>query len=273
MTARRPLRLLHTSDVHLGGYDHGHAGSPEQIRRRAHSEAMFRAVIDVGLREQVDILIIAGDFFDNARVHEDTLRFAAAEIARLEKPTVIFPGNHDHVGAGSVYDRIDLMALAQNLHIARSVEGELLAFGDLDLELWGKAHLEHDTYFAPFAGAPPRGDAAWQVAVGHGHYLHPRSGHHPSFHIREADLAALEHDYIALGHWEQQTRVAAGERLAAYSGAPDGLASFMGASGRVLVVDLEGDGAARLTSHALEEGPPMPHDEIPFLQGGEPTTW
>ena len=261
--SRRPLRLLHTSDVHLGGYDHG--GDP---RRRAHSEERFRRVIDVGRAERVDVFIIAGDFFDHARVSEDTLRFAAEQIARIEAPTVIVPGNHDHVGQGSVYDRIDLTQLAQNLTIMRSVEGETAAFDALDLEVWGRSHLEHDPVFSPFVGAPGRGDAGWHVAVGHGHYLHPRSGNHPSFHIREEHLSRLDYDYIALGHWEQQTRVAAGELVAAYSGAPDGLASVMGESGRVLVVDFKRDGSVRLTSHALVEGrDTQSHEEIPFLQG------
>ena len=265
-SARRPLRLLHTSDVHLGGYDYRDRAAHSQ--QREHSEEMFRRVINVGLRERVDALIIAGDFFDNARVFDDTLRFAAAEIARLEAPVVIAPGNHDHVGKGSVYDRLDLTALAQNLRILRSVEGETVAFEELDLEVWGRAHLEHDTDFLPFREAPGRGDAPWQVAVGHGHFLHPRSAQHPSFHIRHYELAALEHDYIALGHWEAQTRVQAGDRVAAYSGAPDGMAAVLGSSGRVLVVDLERSGAVRLTSHALnEQSPPMHHDEIPYLEG------
>jgi DNA repair exonuclease SbcCD nuclease subunit len=252
--ARRPFRLLHTSDVHLGGHDYS---TGQHQERRELSEQRFRRVIDVGIAEQVDLFVIAGDFFDHARVHEETLRFAAEQIARIEVPTVIVPGNHDHVGNGSVYDRIDLTSIAQNLIITRNVEGETLSFPDLDLELWGRSHLEHDPAFSPFVDAPGRGDAPWHIAVGHGHYLHPRSGDHPSFHIREEHLAKLDYDYIALGHWEQQTRIAAGGLLAAYSGAPDGLASVMGESNSVT-----------LTSHPLDDGRPiMSHDEIPFLQG------
>jgi DNA repair exonuclease SbcCD nuclease subunit len=106
---RRPFRLLHTSDVHLGAYDFGSGAHQEE--RRALSEERFRSVIDVGIAERVDLFVIAGDFFDHARVGEETLRFAAAEIARLEAPTVLVPGNHDHVGQRSVYDRIDLTRL------------------------------------------------------------------------------------------------------------------------------------------------------------------
>jgi DNA repair exonuclease SbcCD nuclease subunit len=268
MSERPPLRLLHTSDVHLGQYDFhsGHSGANNE--RREHQHAMFRRVIDVGLREQVHMMVIAGDFFDNARVHEATLRFAAEQIARLGRPVVIAPGNHDHVGAGSVYDRIDLTALAPNLVVLREIDGETVVFDDLGVAVWGRSHPEHESSFAPFAGAPARGDAPWHVAIGHGHYVHPESAHHPSFHIHEQHLAELEHDYIALGHWDRQLRVAAGSRVAAYSGAPDGAVAIAGRAGRVLIVDLERAGSVRLTSHSLlDDVPPLDHDDIPILRG------
>ncbi len=246
-------------------------------RGRAESEAAFRGVIDVGLREHVDCMVIAGDFFDNARVSEETLRFAAQQIARIDVPVLIVPGNHDHVGRGSVYDRIDLEALAPNLTVLRAPAGALVVYEALGIVVWGRAHLEHDGAFAPFAGAPARAAVAtagqWYLGIGHGHYLHPGSGGQPSFHIRATDLAELEHDYLALGHWEQQTRVTRGEgtqadAVAAYSGAPDGQATVLGPSGRVLVVDLHPDGSVRLTSHAVDAGSaPLAHDEIPLLRG------
>ncbi|MBM4415725.1 MAG: DNA repair exonuclease [Chloroflexi bacterium] len=267
MNGERPaLRLLHTSDVHLGQYDY-HAGRDNTDNlRREHHHATFRALIDVGLRERVDFMVIAGDFFDNARVHEATLRFAAEQIARLGAPVIIVPGNHDHVGAGSVYDRLDLTTLAPNLVLMRSIEGETVHLDRLGVAVWGRSHPEHETSFAPFAGAPARGDAPWHIAVGHGHYVHPESADHPSFHIHEDHLAELHHDYIALGHWDRQLRVSAGARVAAYSGAPDGPVARLGEMGRVLVVDLEAAGSVRLTSHPLTGGAIVQHDDIPLLR-------
>jgi len=261
---RRPLRVLHTSDVHLGFYDYS-SGRGEE--KREHMHATFRRVIDVGLRERVDLFLIPGDFFDNARVHDDTIRFAAAEIARLAATTVILPGNHDHVGVGSVYDRIELPELAQNLIIMRDRDGEYVELPELDTEIWGRSHVEDGNPFLPFDAAPPRRDAGWHISMGHGHFVHPLSGNHPSYHIREEQLAVLDHDYVALGHWEQQRRVLAGEVLAAYSGAPDGLGSK---GGRVLVADFATDGSVRLTSVSLDGEPPIDHDDIPLIEGGDP---
>lgn len=261
--AKRPrMRALHTSDVHLGAYD-----TSTDESRREELEAGFRRVIDIGRREQVDFMLIAGDFFDNARVRPETMEFAAHEIARLERPTVIVPGNHDHVGPGSVYDRFDLSHVAQNLQVMRSMTGETVVLDGLEAEVWGRSHTEMVMDFQPFEGAPPRGDAPWQIGIGHGHFIHPEALLHHSFHIREHQLAAAERDYVALGHWERLTRVAAGEiGIAAYSGAPDALSGETG--GHVLIVDFMEDGEVRLTAVPLDEGrTSVGHDDLPLLYG------
>lgn len=263
MASRRPLRLVHTSDVHLGAYDtRGSDGA-----RRRELEDGFRRVIDLAITERADALLIAGDFFDNARVFEETLHFAADEIARFGGATVIGPGNHDHVGPGSVYDRVDLNKRAPNLRILRAPDGERLAFPDLDLEVWGTVHTERRTTYQPFEGAPGRGEAAWQVGIGHGHFIGPNALLHHSFHIRADQLAATGLDYVALGHWEQMTLVEAGEGVvAAYSGAPDALSGNReGHGGHVLVIDLCEDGSVRLEAVPVGDGPRIPHADLPFL--------
>jgi DNA repair exonuclease SbcCD nuclease subunit len=260
--SRPKRRLLHTSDVHLGAYDYGNGS---EARDQLH--ANFARVIDVALAAEVDFAIIAGDFFDNARVWEDTLEHAAREIARLERPVVIAPGNHDHVGPRSVYDRYDFAAHAPNLRVMRTPEGETVALEDLDVEIWARSHTEQLPDFQPFSSPPPRGDAAWQLAAGHGHFIHPKALLHHSFHIREDHLIEADRDYVALGHWEQMTRVAAGERtVAAYSGAPEGLGHGSEVGGRVLIVDLHEDGRVELQAHSLGDEPPLAHDDIPYLE-------
>lgn len=260
---RPRLRLLHTSDVHLGAYDYRGAAEAS----RSNLEAGFRRVIDIGIAEGVDFALIAGDFFDNARVRDETLEFAATELARLDRPVVIAPGNHDHVGPNSVYDRKDLSASAQNVTVMRARDGETVALDEIEVEVWARSHTETLPDFRPFDGVPGRGDAPWQLAVGHGHFIHPDALRHHSFHVYEEELVEMQRDYVALGHWEQMTRVAAGELgAAAYSGAPVGLGGESG--GHVLIVDLHEDGRVTLRGVPLREGAPhLDHDEVPFLRG------
>ena len=263
MPVRPPLRILHTSDVHLGAYESGVAERDRE--RQSAVREMFRRVIDLGLRERVDCMLIVGDFFDHARVRDDTLHFAAEQVARLEAPVVLVPGNHDHVGPGSLYDRIDLTALASNLVLMRAPEGETVRPGGLEVELWGRSHTEQDRDFAPMTGAPPRDGAPWRIALAHGHYLRSLDPPLGSYPIRREEISAQDFDYVALGHWEQQTRVDGGGVPAAYSGAPEGLAGIE--RRRALIVDLEEDGAVRLHSHSLDGGPTLPEGEIPLVEG------
>ncbi len=120
--------------------------------------------------------------------------------------------------------------------------------------------------FSPFEGIPERGDYAWSLAVGHGHFIHPKALLHHSFHILESELAASGRDYVALGHWEQMTRVAAGETVAAYSGASEGLGGHN--VGNALSVNLNSVVTVRATALPLQEGGSIiEHEDLPFLEG------
>src|SRR5262249_7254747 len=82
----RPLRAVHTSDVHLGAH-HGPSAFAED--HNALSAQAFVRVIDLASERDADLLLIAGDFFDNDRVPEEIIWFAAEEIDRFRGHTVI----------------------------------------------------------------------------------------------------------------------------------------------------------------------------------------
>src|SRR6187455_344002 len=106
MTERRSLRVVHTSDVHLGAY----SGSIDAkwSERRDLMESTFRRVIDLANACDADALIIAGDFFDNDRVPDETVVFAAETIRQFRGQTFLLPGNHDPMDPGSIYWRHDM---------------------------------------------------------------------------------------------------------------------------------------------------------------------
>lgn len=90
---RTHLRLLHTSDWHLG---HALFGHP----RRIEHEAFLRWLLDLLKTREIDLLIIAGDIFDKAqppagafKLYYDFLGEATRRCPRLE--IVIIGGNHD----------------------------------------------------------------------------------------------------------------------------------------------------------------------------------
>ena len=221
MSLRRKIRIIHTSDTHLGD-----DWDPESAQR-----ALSTVVDSVhGLRG--DALLIAGDVFDNARISDAVLEFFVSEIARAGVPAVVLPGNHDLYDAASLYLRSPFTNGPANLHIITGTRGQTLSFPELTLDVWGRAMDSHTPAFRPLAGIPNRRNGYWRVAMAHGHYHYPDDTEERSSPIRPHEIADAGCDYIALGHWERFEDVSQNGVTAFYSGSPMGAA---GARGQVAV--------------------------------------
>lgn len=250
----RPLRVVHTSDVHLGAY--AGDGDAQWVARRELMEQTFGRVIDLANDSGADLLVIAGDFFDNDRVPVETVEFAAQQIARFRGQTILLPGNHDPMDEGRIYWRHDLEAMAPRLRIVRAPAGELVEPEGLDVVLWGRGYLDSDWHFRPLEGLPGRIDARWHIAVGHGHFV-PEGGEvNRSLPIlaREVEAATGEWDYLALGHWEPHADVSCGGMTAVYSGAPMPLTDANRKAGWAMVVDF-GEQGVRWAKHRVDPRP------------------
>ncbi|MBI5947084.1 MAG: metallophosphoesterase [Chloroflexi bacterium] len=242
MPERRPLRVVHTSDVHLGAYTGSADG--KWAERRDLMETAFSRVIDLAIATNADALVIAGDFFDNARVDERTVMFAAHQIARFPGQSFLLPGNHDPMDPGGIYWRFDMEAVAKRLTIVRDHAGAMLEPEGLDLVLWGRAYIDSDWHFKPLQGLPERLDSRWHIALAHGHFVREDGEMHRSLLIRESEIeAAAGHwDYMAFGHWEPHADVSTGGVTAVYSGAPMPLSDANRKAGWAAVVDFDESG-------------------------------
>jgi exonuclease SbcD len=94
------VRLLHTSDWHLGRSFHR-----EDLL--AHQAAWVDHLLEVVERERVDLVLVSGDVYDRALPHVDAVRLADETFARLaasRASVVVTSGNHDsaqRLGFGS----------------------------------------------------------------------------------------------------------------------------------------------------------------------------
>ena len=226
MSLRRKIRIIHTSDTHLGD-----DWDPESARRA------LSTVVDSVHGQRGDALLIAGDVFDNARISDAVLEFFVSEIARAGVPTVVLPGNHDLYDAASLYLRSPFANGPANLHIITRARGQTVSFPDLTLDVWGRAMDSHTPAFRPLAGIPAERNGHWRVAMAHGHYHYPDDTEERSSPIRSHEIAEAACDYIALGHWERFEDVSQNGVTAFYSGSPMGASSTRG-NVAVNVVDL-----------------------------------
>ncbi|MCC7362977.1 MAG: DNA repair exonuclease [Dehalococcoidia bacterium] len=258
MREPRPLRFVHTSDVHLGAYSS--RGDAKWTERRSLMEETFARVIDLANESDADALMIAGDFFDNDKVDDATVHFAGEQIRRFKGRTFLIPGNHDPMDDGRIYWRYDLEAMAPRLKILREHPGEVVVCDELDLLVWGRAYIDTDWHFRPLEGRPPeRFDGRWHVAMAHGHFVPDGREENRSLPIREHEIAsgAGHWDYVALGHWEPHRDVSSGGATAVYSGAPMALSDSNRAAGWAIVVDMDHDGT-RWTRHRVDPRGDLP---------------
>ena len=223
---RRSIRIIHTSDTHLGD-----DWDPNAAQRA------LSAVVDGVHTLNADALLIAGDVFDNARIPDALLEFFVSEMARAVVPAVILPGNHDLYDYASLYLRAPFAAASENLHIIRGTQGATLTLPELTLDVWGRAMDSHTPAFRPLAGVPTERNGNWLVGMAHGHFHFPDDTEERSSPIRPHEIAESACDYIALGHWERFEDVSQGDVTAFYSGSPMGAANERGQVA-VNVVDL-----------------------------------
>jgi len=239
---RRPLRLVHSSDVHLGAYEGSRDPYLGSLAPRA--EAAFQALVEMANAAAADALLLAGDLFDHARVSAETVARAAATIDAFRGRVFLLPGNHDSVDETGLHGRHDLAAMADNLHVFRVPAGETVTVAALDLTVWGRAYRDAEPGFRPLDGLPARRDDGWHVALAHGHFLGENAAAGRSLPIEPDEVAAAagHWDYLAFGHWEPHADVSRGGTTAVYSGSPLPRAGAPDDPGRAVLVEMDGDG-------------------------------
>jgi exonuclease SbcD len=104
------MRLLHTSDWHVGRTFHGRDLLAEQ-------EAVLGGLADLVTTERVDVVVVAGDLYDRAVPNAEAVQTCARVLTRIRNAgagIVITPGNHDSAARIGVFGEF---AAAGGLHL------------------------------------------------------------------------------------------------------------------------------------------------------------
>ncbi|MGH7873621.1 MAG: metallophosphoesterase family protein [Candidatus Binatia bacterium] len=235
MDVHREVVIVHSSDLHLG--------TDDSFSDKDRLEVLPK-VLTAALEANADIVLLAGDSFDNHRQPVELLERASEMLRNYAKPVVILPGNHDPLTPDSVYRRAGL-GLIDNVSILGLNVDQAVMFSQFELEIWGHAHFDY-TDMSPLANPRPR-TTRWQLAAAHGHYVDEARDPNRmigSWLIHREELLATGSDYVALGHWNQSTAVGTGEIAAHYSGSPE-------YTGTVNLVRLRTDGTVQVGKAAV----------------------
>ena len=276
------MRLLHTSDWHLGRSLHGTDLLAEQ-------EAVLSGLAEVVAAEGVDAVLVAGDVYDRAVPSADATAVLDRVLTRLRAAgaaVVLTPGNHD--SARRLGFASGLLAVS-GVHVraatARLDEPVLLADRHGDVAVYGLPYLEPDIARHELGLAEGRSHEAVLGAamdrVRADLFLRPGArsvvlahafvgGGLPSDSERDICVGGVDLvpaavfdgvDYVALGHLHRPQTLSSRVR---YSGSP--LPYSFGEAGhekQAWLVDLDADGLAGVRAVPL----PAPR-RLAVLTGG-----
>ncbi|MDA3804122.1 exonuclease SbcCD subunit D C-terminal domain-containing protein [Clavibacter sp. CT19] len=240
------MRILHTSDWHLGRTLHG-----EDLH--AHHAAFLDHLVELVEERAVDVVLVAGDVYDRAVPGVPSVTLLGDALARLSAhaTVIVTPGNHDSAArlgfaSGLLRDGVRILASAEALDVP-----VVLDDADGPVAIYGVPYLDPDAVRASLAaaGAPPlprsheavlgaamdrvRADAAGRpearvVVVAHAFV----TGAAASESERDIRVGGFDQvpasvfrgaDYVALGHLHgaQEVRAAGSARpVIRYSGSP-----------------------------------------------------
>ncbi|WP_426593950.1 exonuclease SbcCD subunit D [Cellulomonas sp. McL0617] len=235
------MRLLHTSDWHLGRMLHG-------VDLLDHQAAYLAHLVDVVRSQDVDAVVVAGDVYDRAIPPVEAVTLLSETLAQLaEHATVIVTsGNHDSAtrlgfGAGLMKESVRLRTRVAGLASPVVLSDQVLVYGipylDPDFARVDLAESpdrllprSHEAVTAAAmrrirADSASRGPARVVVAA-HAFVL----GGEPTESERDIRVGGVDHvpagvfagaDYVALGHLHGPQKITgpAGTVLR-YSGSP-----------------------------------------------------
>lgn len=232
------LRLLHTSDLQLDAPFTflGEKGATHRQQLRA----TFRQIAELARQGGYNLLLIAGDLFNDNRPSRTSLGLVQELLAALPIPVCILPGNHDCYDRGSVYRR---EAFPANVYILTETPS-VVDFPELNLVVSGNAVLSRHSTNGGLRGINRHSDRRWHVAMAHGNVCVPGRIQDPERPILPEEIAACGADYVALGDWHAFARKSQPAVAAFYCGAPEPTSMDASGSGYVASITLSAQGVA-----------------------------
>jgi len=245
------MRLLHTSDLHLGRSLNGHDLSVAQ-------GAFLDRIVETAVKRAVDVVLVAGDVYDRTLPPVESVAAFESFLVRLHAlgiPVVVISGNHDQavrLGYGSALFQHGVHLLTDPARVQVPVEfadehGPVLVYGlpYLQPELTRRILTDPDgpdlpaTHEAVVGAAmarvradlEARGDSPRVVVVAHAFVVGGEEGPVVSTSERDVSVGGLQTvpsavfagvHYVALGHLHgpQQPRAVGTDALLRYSGSP-----------------------------------------------------
>ena len=217
----KKVKILHCSDIH---FDTPFKELPKEIgtMRRAELRESFSKIMNRGIDEKVDLVLLAGDLFDNDTIEKSTLTFIKDQMNKLEKHNIrvfISAGNHDQYNKKSFYNMVNL---GENVHMFKD-EIERIEIPELNTVVYGASFKDKYIRESKLKYFTPKEEDKdlIKIMVLHGDLGNNETGEYNPLLFKEIEESKM--DYIALGHIHKFSGIKRiGKTYYAYSGCPEG---------------------------------------------------
>ncbi|MBP5153775.1 MAG: metallophosphoesterase family protein [Lachnospiraceae bacterium] len=201
------MRFLHTADLHL--FAAPDAGRPCGEDRAKAIRRIPQELADICVRENVDLLLIAGDLFHHPPVRDELKELSAVFEQMSHTRVVMIAGERDFVRPGSAYALYDF---GERVTFLSSPSLSSIYFPQWNLEVHG---LSYDRPEIPEALC----DDLEAPRDGRRHFLLAHGGDAGHLPLQPPVLLSQGWTYVALGH-QHRPGISTGGRLA-YPGSPE----------------------------------------------------
>ena len=207
------IKLLHAADLHL---DSPLVSAGDPAARREALRQTARRIFFLAKEENVDIILLAGDLFDNASPFADTVELIKRLTKNAGVPVFIAPGNHDCCRLGSAYLEGDW---GENVYIFKKAGLERVELPSLGVTVWGSAFVSEEKYEDPLT-AMKRDENNINIALLHAELTKNASSYCP---VTEQGIDRSGADYVALGHCHtMDSGITPSGAVWAWPGCPEG---------------------------------------------------
>jgi len=233
------LKILHTSDIHLGA-KLVYLGDKAQSQREQIADTFVR-VVDIALKEKVDLFLITGDIFDSKYPSRVDTMLVIDQITRLTAEGIyvaVIPGNHDRYEEGGIYLKPQFSNFkSDNFKLFTEPKATQWFIAALDVTVHGAAVTKQKDKNSQLPSYTKNHDSKYNVGLIHGGVsLQAEADNYP---ISKDDIDSLKYDYLALGDWHSTLDVSTADVVAWYSGSPEVLALSQKKSGNILLVRID----------------------------------
>jgi DNA repair exonuclease SbcCD nuclease subunit len=210
------MKILHIADTHLGFSAYRKTTQDGINQREIDIYNAFEQFINYAISIKPDLIIHAGDLFDNVRPNNRAITFAINQIVKLSKnkiPIIIVSGNHEHPKIIETSHIFRIFIHLENVYPIFNSKYE-----KIQLKIDNKKLLIHaipqcnskKKYDEEIKKLMPDKKADYNIFVSHGSVTGVKEYTMNEFNelIIPTKIFSRDFDYIALGHFHKYTKLA-----------------------------------------------------------------